>query len=180
MTRRVSSHATGVTHYTVGVIQIYSVTERKGIAEDFCESRSCVTWNATHMTLPIPEIPGKLKSVSFRNRCVARSQLCKNGVITEVPRGPRLHLSKTLLKLSFSEKCLPYQFLSSFKLFTASGEILSLVVYPESSQVMTYGDKDCPVGSYLCQPIYLERGVFLNRTDPNIKLVLEDGWTSTH
>ncbi|MEJ1273897.1 zona pellucida glycoprotein 2 [Cricetulus griseus] len=143
ITLDVPINATGVAHYvqgssrlsTVELQLLFSIPGQKVtfFSQAVCASDLSVACNATHMTLTIPEFPGKLKSVDFGKSSIPEMQWHANGIDKEATNGLRLHFRKTLLKTKPSEKCPPYQFyFSSLKLnFYLQSDMVSLVIDPE-------------------------------------------------
>ncbi|KAL6049109.1 hypothetical protein STEG23_021653 [Scotinomys teguina] len=170
ITLDVPVNATGVAHYVQGSSRLYTVQLKLLFSspgqritfssQALCASDLSVACNATHMTLTIPELPGKLKSVGIGQRDIPEKQWHANGVNKEATNGLRLHFRKTLLKTKF--------YFSSLKLtFYLQPDTVSMVIDPEcycESPVSIVTDELCT------QDGFMDFEVYSHQTKPALNL----------
>uniref|UniRef100_A0A5F4WMC4 Zona pellucida sperm-binding protein 2 n=1 Tax=Callithrix jacchus TaxID=9483 RepID=A0A5F4WMC4_CALJA len=159
MTFQVPFNATGVNHYVQGNSHLYMMSLKltfiaPGQKVIFSSRAICapdpVTCNATHMTVTIPEFPGKLKSVNFGNQNIEVSQLRDSGIDLEATDGTKLHFSKTLLKTKI--EFLPCNTSVTAEQCTQDGFMDFEVYSHQTRPALDLGT--LRVGSSSCQPVF--------------------------
>ncbi|XP_021073669.1 zona pellucida sperm-binding protein 2 isoform X1 [Mus pahari] len=177
VTLHVPANATGIAHYVQENSYLYTVqlellfsTSGQKIAfssQAICAPDLSVACNATHMTLTIPEFPGKLESVDFGQRSIPEDQWHANGIDKEATNGLRLHFRKSLLKTKPSGKCPFYQFyLSSLELtFYFQGNMLSTVIDPEC-----HCESPVSIDELCAQDGFMDFEVYSHQTKPALNL----------
>ncbi|EDL17202.1 zona pellucida glycoprotein 2 [Mus musculus] len=177
VTLHVPANATGIVHYvqessylyTVQLELLFSTTGQKIVfsSHAICAPDLSVACNATHMTLTIPEFPGKLESVDFGQWSIPEDQWHANGIDKEATNGLRLNFRKSLLKTKPSEKCPFYQFyLSSLKLtFYFQGNMLSTVIDPEC-----HCESPVSIDELCAQDGFMDFEVYSHQTKPALNL----------
>ncbi|XP_021491364.1 zona pellucida sperm-binding protein 2 [Meriones unguiculatus] len=177
ITLEVPANATGVAHYMEGSSHLYTVALKFSYSsfgqhsifqsQAICAPELSVACNATHMTLAIPEFPGKLNSVGFEQRDIHESEWHAIGIDKEETNGLRLHFRKTLLKTKPSEKCPSYQFyFSSLSLtFRLQSHMVTMVTEPEC-----HCEPPVSIDELCTQDGFMDFEVYSHQTKPALNL----------
>ncbi|XP_051857289.1 zona pellucida sperm-binding protein 2 [Antechinus flavipes] len=163
---RVSFDAVGVSHYEQENNHLYTVAleltygppeQRLSLSSRMICILGPATCNSTHLTLFIPEFPGALIAINVDSHNVPMNMSKTSGIALE-SNGSRLHFNKRILKSKMSENEADIQFyLPSVKLtFQYSGEMVSVILYPESceSPVSVVVDGTCTPDGFMNFEVY--------------------------
>ncbi|XP_062999549.1 zona pellucida sperm-binding protein 2 [Elgaria multicarinata webbii] len=156
--------------YTVALKLTYGPPEQRLTVESrmICAPGPAIC-NSTHMTISIPDFPGKLSAVSLDNKNIPLNQLQANGIDADTKKGVKLYISKKVLKsrLYRDDDCSGFQlYASSLKMyFDYHGEIATMVTHPECPC-----EQNSPIATVCTSDGHMDFEILSSSTKPMLNL----------